>query len=144
MEIKALLSDQVLVQRGYHFKSMKSIITEANIEIQQMNDEILLYSFDKGVRPALERLLSWSYELPEGYQYSFIVNKQYFKIPDKEDIACFEPTYAIEDFYKNMLRSLGRENVICKAILNFLISHNYPYSYDEKCCIELFPEKFTL
>ena len=32
-EIKALLSDPVLVQRGYHFKSMKSVITDANIEI---------------------------------------------------------------------------------------------------------------
>lgn len=28
-EIKALLSDPVLVQRGYHFKSMKSVITDA-------------------------------------------------------------------------------------------------------------------
>lgn len=143
-EIKALLSDPVLVQRGYHFKSMKSVITDANIEIQQMNDEILAYSFDKGVRPALERLLSWSYESSEGYQYSFIVNKQYINIPGKEDIACFEPTYAIEDFYKNMLRSLGKESVICKTILNFLLSHNYLYSYDEKCCINLFPEKYAL
>lgn len=143
-EIKALLSDPVLVQRGYHFKSMKSVITDANIEIQQMNDEILAYSFNKGVRPALERLLSWSYESSEGYQYSFIVNKQYINFPGKEDIACFEPTYAIEDFYKNMLRSLGKESVICKTILNFLLSHNYLYSYDEKCCINFFPEKYAL
>ena len=99
---------------------------------------------DKGVRPALERLLSWSYESSEGYQYSFIVNKQYINFPGKEDIACFEPTYAIEDFYKNMLRSLGKESVICKTILNFLLSHNYLYSYDEKCCINLFPEKYAL
>lgn len=109
-----------------------------------MNDEILAYSFDKGVRPALERLLSWSYESSEGYQYSFIVNKQYINFPGKEDIACFEPTYAIEDFYKNMLRSLGKESVICKTILNFLLSHNYLYSYDEKCCINFFPEKYAL
>lgn len=142
-EIKALLSEPVLMQRGYHFKSMKSVITDANFEIQQMNDEILAYSFDKGVRPALERLLSWSYESPEGYQYSFIVNKQYINIPGKEDIACFEPTYAIEDFYKNMLRSLGKESVICNTILSFLLSHNYIYSYDEKCCINLFPEKYA-
>ena len=119
-------------------------LANANIEIQQMNDEILAYSFDKGVRPALERLLSWSYESSEGYQYSFIVNKQYINFPGKEDIACFEPTYAIEDFYKNMLRSLGKESVICKTILNFLLSHNYLYSYDEKCCINLFPEKYAL
>lgn len=105
---------------------------------------LMAYSFDKGVRPALERLLSWSYESSEGYQYSFIVNKQYINFPGKEDIACFEPTYAIEDFYKNMLRSLGKESVICKTILNFLLSHNYLYSYDEKCCINFFPEKYAL
>ena len=70
-------------------------------------------------------------------------NKQYINFPGKEDIACFEPTYAIEDFYKNMLRSLGKESVICKTILNFLLSHNYLYSYDEKCCINLFPEKYA-
>lgn len=70
--------------------------------------------------------------------------KQYINFPGKEDIACFEPTYAIEDFYKNMLRSLGKESVICKTILNFLLSHNYLYSYDEKCCINLFPEKYAL
>lgn len=145
-EIKGLLSDLGVLeqQSGKRFKSMKSIVADANDEIQKMNDEILIHSFDKGVRPALEQLLSWAFESTEGYQYSFIVNKQLLIVPGKEDIVCFEPTYAIEDFYKNMLRSLGRDNAICESILDFLISHNYVYSYDEKCGIDLFPDKYSI
>lgn len=49
-----------------------------------------------------------------------------------------EPNYAMEDFVRRMIKSLGVESVICKELFTVLSEKKYDYFYDGNCDLEDF------
>lgn len=126
--------DPIMIQ-GKPYKSMKEIIQNANAEIYDLHNDILSFVFENAVKTALKKLLSWSHKDNE-YHYTFIVNKALSVV--------YEPMYVIEDFYKVMLMSLGKNHCICQKIKNLLSDNHYIYSYyKQKCSLEEFIEKYN-
>lgn len=138
-ELESLLPVQTTKPKGdKHFRSMKEIARKADQEILAMNDKVLWYAYRNGVLPTLRWLLSKAHKEGGQYRYTFIVNEEWINIPEKEDIACFEPNYSLESFYSYLLQALGKENSICTAIRNILKADGYTYVYELNCSLEEF------
>lgn len=126
---------------GKRFQSMKVIAHEADEEIASMNDDILMYAYSNGVLPALEWFLSRIHRADDEYKYTFLVNKALIGITEKESVFCYEPTHSIESFFAYMLKCLGKESSVCKAILEWLSGKGYNHSYELDCPITEFAER---
>ena len=66
------------------------------------------------------------------FQYVFVVDKG--NLPE----SVREPNYAMEDFVRRMIKSLGVESVICKELFTVLSEKKYDYFYDGNCDLEDF------
>lgn len=121
---------------GKQYKSMKEIISTADTEISSMNDEILVYAFNNGVAPALKWLLAHTHKDGDEFKYTFIVNKQWVNIPEKEPFFVYEPTLTIEFFLTTILHGLGKEHIISKELLELLKSEGYTRSCEFGCPID--------
>lgn len=138
-EIKELADNPTLVTReGKHFKSMKGIVSEADSEISAMNNDILMFAFNKAIAPAILWFLKNTHKENGRFWYTFIVNKQWIGIPEKEPILVFEPAFSVESFYQYLLQCLGPKNPVCIAIRDLLETEGYCYSYELDCSIDDF------
>lgn len=115
---------------------MKEIISTADTEISSMNDEILVFAFKNGVAPALKWLLTHTYKDGDVFKYTFIVNKQWDHIPEKEHFFVYEPTITIEFFLTTILHRLGKEHIISKEAIELLKSAGYTRSCEFGCPID--------
>ena len=113
------LKKESKVINGKNYLSMKYVAVCANEEIRLMKDEVLLFAFNKGVKPVLEWLISLIPIVDGNFKYAFIVNKE--NLPD----AVYEPNYVLENFYSRMFKCLGAENPISKEIANLFKQHKY-------------------
>lgn len=118
------LKKESKVINGKNYLSMKYVVVCANEEIRGMKDEVLLFAFNKGVKPVLEWLISLIPIVDGNFKYAFIVNEENF--PD----GVYEPNYALEDFYRRMFKCLGVENLISKEIDNLFKQHKYDNFFD--------------
>ncbi len=141
-EIQSLLPEQpVGTYNRKKLQSMKRIAQDADSEITLMNNEILLHAYRNSVLPHLRWLLSVSHKENDRYWYTFIVNEDWGHLPEKSDVACFEPNYSVELFYQYLLRALGNESPVCKAIKNILEADGYTYVYEQACSLNEFFER---
>lgn len=141
-EIRSFVpSPTMTTSDGKKFQSMKAIALEADKEIAAMNDEILMYAYSNGVLPALQWFLSHTYKVDGKYKYTFLVNKELLGKPDKEPVSCYEPTYSIESFFAYLLKCLGKDSSVCRAILEWLSNEGYNHSYEMSCSISEFVER---
>lgn len=121
---------------GKQYKSMKEIVSTADTEISSMNEEILLYAFKNGVIPALKWLLAHTHKEGDVFKYTFIVNKQWVNIPEKEPFCVYEPTITIECFLASILCGLGKDNTISKEVIQLLKTEGYSRSCEFGCSID--------
>lgn len=115
-----------------HFLSMKNITSLVMTEMRHMKDEVLLYAYKKSVKPSLKWLLEQIPKVEGKYQYAFIVDKT--NLPE----SVREPNYALEDFFRRTIKTLGEESVICKELFSLFNNVGYLFFYDGNCSIENF------
>lgn len=113
------------------FWSMKKVSKSTDQEITDMSNEVLLHAFRNGIRPVLEWLLSLMHSEGGMPKYTFIVNKG---VEDSE----LEPNYSLELFFRWIVRSLGKNNNVCREMRELLISKGYTHFYDGNCDIDEF------
>ncbi|MCI6767586.1 hypothetical protein [Porcincola intestinalis] len=131
--LDALKGDAVEIKED-HYLSMKNITALVSKEMGDMKDEVLLYAYNKGVKPALEWMLDYCPIINGRYQYAFIIDKKIG--PD----SVREPNYAFEDFVRRMVKTLGTDSTILSELITFLQNKNYNYFYDGYCTLEDFIE----
>lgn len=115
-----------------HFLSMKNITLLVMEEMSYMKDEVLMYAYKKSVKPSLKWLLEQIPKIEGKYQYAFIVDKT--NLPE----AVREPNYALEDFVRRMIKTLGEDSVICNELFSLLNEVGYVFFYDGNCDMETF------
>ena len=128
------LKEDLLVIKDNHFLSMKNITSLAVKEMSAMKEDVLVYAFKKGVKPSLEWLLEQIPIVDGKYQYAFIVDK------DNPPEAVREPNYALEDFVRRMVKTLGENSAICIELFSLLEENRYLFFYDGNCGLEKFIE----
>lgn len=95
-----------------HFLSMKNVTSLVMKEMSQIKDEILMFAYEKSIKPSLVWLLEQIPKIDGIFQYAFIVDKA--NLPE----SVREPNYALEDFVRRMIKTLGDDSIICKELLN--------------------------
>lgn len=114
------------------FLSMKNVTSLVVDEMSQMKNDVLLYAYRKSIQPSIEWLIKQIPIIDGKFQYVFVVDKG--NLPE----SVREPNYAMEDFVRRMIKSLGAESVICKELFTVLSEKKYDYFYDGNCDFEDF------
>ena len=120
---------------GKPLYSMKRIAINADKEIKEMSDSILLEAYKKAVRPIIKWLLLMVQCNEEGMYYTFLVDKTRKHAP-------IEPNYSIEWYFKCMLQRLKKENIIIHNMRHLLETNGYKYFYDGGSDISTFIDKW--
>ena len=129
--IKTFKGDSLEIKDN-HFLSMKNVTLLVMKEMSQMKDEVLMFAYKKSIKPSLEWLLEQIPKVDGIFQYAFIVDKA--KLPES---VC-EPNYALEDFVRRMIKTLGDGSIICRELLNLLDREGYSLFYNGNCGIKDF------
>lgn len=95
------------------FKYEKCDIISSRWNVADEND-VLLYAYRKSIQPSIEWLIKQIPIIDGKFQYVFVVDKG--NLPE----SVREPNYAMEDFVRRMIKSLGVESVICKELFTVL------------------------
>ena len=137
-EIKSIQPEEEFRKRGKDFTSLKNIAYKAALEIAEMQKEILDYAYSIGVAPIINWLIENTYKAEGKYWYTFIYNEERYQSSDPRirSKACFEPNTTIENFFYYILKSLGKDNEICKSVRNLLRIREYNHIYDKHCTVE--------
>lgn len=135
--LEELKVDSVLIKNS-HYLSMKYIVDQVSEELFEMQKDVLQYAFEKGVKKALQWLISLMPKENGIHQYTFVVNKE--NLPD--DV--WEPNYALEDFVRRMIKYLDPDNQVLKKLFDMLHEEGYEYFYDGCCNLNKFVEKYSL
>lgn len=115
-----------------HFLSMKNVTSLVMKEMSQIKDEVLMFAYEKSIKPSLVWLLEQIPKIDGIFQYAFIVDKA--NLPE----SVREPNYALEDFVRRMIKTLGDDSIICKELLNLLEREGYSLFYNGNCGIKDF------
>ena len=121
-----------------HFLSMKNVTSLVLNEIRQMKDEVLMYAFEKSIKPSIMWLLDLIPKKEGMFKYAFIVDKS--RLPE----AVREPNDALEDFIRKMIKSLGADSIVCKELIKLLVNEGYSLFYDGNCGTKEFIENMNI
>ena len=130
-KITTLANTPHRVRDGRRLWSMKVVAKLTDQEITDMSNEILLHAFRKAIQPVFEWLLSLMHSEGGIPKYTFIVNKD---VKDSE----LEPNYTLEWYFRKIVRSMGKNNNVCREMRELLISRRYTNFYDGNCDIDEF------
>lgn len=129
--IKIFKGDSLEIKDN-HFLSMKNVTSSVMKEMSQMKNEVLMFAYKKSIKPSLVWLLEQIPKIDGIFQYAYIVDK--LNLPES---VC-EPNYALEDFVRRMIKTLGDDSIICKELLNLLDREGYSLFYKGNCEIKDF------
>lgn len=129
--IKTFKVDSLEIKDNY-FLSMKNVTSLVMKEMNQMRNEVLMLAYNKSIKPSLVWLLEQIPKVDGIFQYAFIVDKA--NLPE----SICEPNYALEDFVRRMIKTLGEDSTICKEILDLLDREGYSLFYSGNCGIKDF------
>lgn len=121
-----------------HFLSMKNVTSLVLNEIRQMKDEVLMYAFEKSIKPSIMWLLDLIPKKEGMFKYAFIVDKS--RLPE----SVREPNYSLEDFVGKMIKSLGADSIVCKELIKLLDNEGYSFFYDGNCGTKEYIENVNL
>ncbi len=108
--------------------SVKELAKAAQPELEAANQEVLARTFEVVVMPILEWLLSLIHRENGQYKYTFIINKKWQDIPEKEPDCLFEPALQIESFLAELCRSLGKQDALSTRTYMWLKEKGYAFN----------------
>ena len=119
--------------RGKKLKSLSEIISNATLEINKINEELMLEIYDQKIAPAMNWILSNIYIENGEYKYTFFYNED-------DDYDFYEPISILTEFYGILINELGQDHLVCNKIHDFFIKNHLDYFYDGdiRCSIDQF------